>query len=235
MTMVHTPSGTVPSSSASVVSTSSGGSSTSTASRRILGGSRGNENRSTQSSSSASSRPAPVATTIVTDGPAAPRTRDRSESPHSRSRGVGGGLMARIRSRSRSRSRSRRARADSEDASVTSQDSASTGGSGWSDSNHGRMLVTVTSCRSDAYHSQKAPGATTKVPRKAPSALKLFHELAVGVKDAYAAIGATPTRPTDTDSEGHKTLYEFMGNLDFVSSTPQKLSFSHPGDIVHVH
>jgi len=32
------------------------------------------------------------------------------------------------------------------------------------------MIVTVTSCRSDAYHSQKAPGATTKVPRKAPSA-----------------------------------------------------------------
>ena len=33
------------------------------------------------------------------------------------------------------------------------------------------------------------------LPRKAPSALKTFHELAVGMKDAYEAVGATPMNP----------------------------------------
>lgn len=68
------------------------------------------------------------------------------------------------------------------------------------------------------------------LPRKAPSALKTFHELAVGVKDAYAAVGKTPQQPeVDKDgyivfldgedaaeAEGRNVLWEFMGNLDFV-------------------
>ncbi|KAL7432471.1 hypothetical protein ACHAXM_003131 [Skeletonema potamos] len=54
------------------------------------------------------------------------------------------------------------------------------------------MIITVTSCRSDAYHDQRAPGSTVKLPRRAPSALKTFHELAVGIKDAYEAGGCTP-------------------------------------------
>ena len=57
------------------------------------------------------------------------------------------------------------------------------------------MIITVTSCRSDAYHDQRAPGSTVKLPRRAPSALKTFHELAVGVKDAYEAGGCTPRLP----------------------------------------
>ena len=54
------------------------------------------------------------------------------------------------------------------------------------------MIITVTSCRSDAYHDQRAPGSTVKLPRRAPSALKTFHELAVGIKDAYEAGGCMP-------------------------------------------
>lgn len=89
------------------------------------------------------------------------------------------------------------------------------------------MLVAVTSCRSDAYYAQKAPGAISMLPRKAPSALKLFHELAVGMKDAYEAVGRTPTRPdnvADTwknmdqiEKDGRMILVKFMGNINFVS------------------
>jgi hypothetical protein len=56
-------------------------------------------------------------------------------------------------------------------------------------------IVTVTSCRSDAYHDQRASGSTSKLPRRAPSALKTFHELAVGIKDAYEAGGYVVLRP----------------------------------------
>jgi hypothetical protein len=114
------------------------------------------------------------------------------------------GIFARIRERSRSRSRSR-SRKDS--------------------GNTQEMLVAVTSCKSDGYYNQKAPGSTFKLPRKAPTNLKLFHELAVGVKDAYAAVGATPHKPTEEDKkvmkpaalEGATVLWDFVGNLDFVS------------------
>ena len=84
-------------------------------------------------------------------------------------------------------------------------------------------IVTVTSCRSDAYYHQKAPGSASKLPQKAPSALKLFHELATGVKDAYEAVGSTPIRPEmDEYGKPNQTaneivLWEFMSNLDFVS------------------
>lgn len=66
------------------------------------------------------------------------------------------------------------------------------------------------------------------LPRKAPSALKNFHELAVGVKDAYESMGAMPVKLeegseeyeslSDIEREGRKVLFEFMGNLNFVSS-----------------
>jgi hypothetical protein len=87
------------------------------------------------------------------------------------------------------------------------------------------MLVAVTSCKSDGYYNEKAPGSSFKIPRKAPANLKLFHELAVGVKDAYVAVGATPKKPTDSDQaklssdefEARMTLWTFVGNLDFVS------------------
>jgi hypothetical protein len=115
------------------------------------------------------------------------------------------GIFARIRERSRSRSRSR-SRKDSGNPQK-------------------EMLVAVTSCKSDGYYNQKAPGSTFKLPRKAPTNLKLFHELAVGVKDAYAAVGATPHKPTEEDKktmqpaalEGATVLWDFVGNLDFVS------------------
>jgi hypothetical protein len=58
-------------------------------------------------------------------------------------------------------------------------------------------LVAVTSCRINGYYNQKALGSTSKLPRKAPANLKLFHKLAVRVKDAYAAVGAMPRKPTD--------------------------------------
>lgn len=87
--------------------------------------------------------------------------------------------------------------------------------------------MAVTSCKSDAYYAQKAPGAISMLPRKAPSALKTFHELAVGMKDAYEAVGATPVKMDETseefqrmprrDQEGRSVLWDFMGNINFVS------------------
>ena len=110
-------------------------------------------------------------------------------------------------SRSRSRSASRR--------------------EGKSEQNSPETIVTVTSCRSDGYYNQKAPGSTSKLPRKAPTNLKLFHELAVGVKDAYAAVGKTPQKPPEDGEGGEQmskeeyyaraVLWEFIGNIDFVS------------------
>jgi len=116
-------------------------------------------------------------------------------------------MLQRLRSASRSRSRSRA----SDASSIVSTDNKP-------------ILVAVTSCRSDAYYNQKAPGSTSKLPRKAPSNLKLFHELAIGIKDAYAAVGQTPTRPDPDDGvamseeerEGRRILWEFVGNLDFL-------------------
>jgi hypothetical protein len=116
-------------------------------------------------------------------------------------------VFQRLRERSRSRSRSRGAAAR----------------------NHREqrkeMLVAVTSCRSDGYYNQKAPGSASKLPRKAPANLKLFHELAVGAKDAYAAVGATPRKPNEEEAanmgreeyEGKMVLWDFIGNMDFVS------------------
>lgn len=121
---------------------------------------------------------------------------------NSRGRSGGGNIIQRLRERSRSRSRAR-------------QHSSS--------SSSKEMLVAVTSCRSDGYYNQKAPGSTFKLPRKAPTNLKLFHELAVGVKDAYAAVGATPKNPENDeetkkdDVEARMILWDFVGNLDFVS------------------
>jgi len=123
----------------------------------------------------------------------------------------GEGFVGRMRSLSRSRSRS------------VSRKGAENG------EQQQKTIVTVTSCRSDGYYNQKAPGSTSKLPRKAPTNLKLFHELAVGVKDAYAAVGQTPKKPVlETDDiTGHpnmsekefqarSVLWEFIGNIDFV-------------------
>jgi len=64
----------------------------------------------------------------------------------------------------------------------------------------GELIVTVTSCRSDAYHEGRACG-TSRLPRRAPSALKTFHELAVGVKDAYEAGGCTVSKPPPREGD----------------------------------
>lgn len=135
-----------------------------------------------------------------------PVKSNRSErSPPPQSPGRGRGLVERIRSVSRSRSRSRKEMESHED--------------------NKSILIAVTSCRSDAYYNQKAPGSTSKLPRKAPSNLKLFHELAVGLKDAYTAVGETPTRPVPEEWSKHMSpneieartiLWEFLGNLDFL-------------------
>ena len=120
-------------------------------------------------------------------------------------------MFQRVRERSRSRSRSRKEK------------------DGLSDKTRKDMLVAVTSCRSDGYYNQKAPGSISKLPRKAPTNLKLFHELAVGVKDAYAAVGETPEKPNEDEKDkngeqmsreeqdARTVLWEFIGNLDFVS------------------
>jgi len=149
---------------------------------------------------------------------------DASDSASSKkSKRRGEGFVRRMRSLSRSRSRSK---------AIDDQPNT---------------IVTVTSCRSDGYYNQKAPGSTSKLPRKAPNNLKLFHELAVGLKDAYAAVGQTPTKPNmETDElTGHPTmsekefharsvLWEFIGNIDFVSTSDEhgrvSLHQSHADD-----
>jgi len=114
------------------------------------------------------------------------------------------GVLERIRSVSRSRSRRRKSKKDGSGAA------------------HKPILVAVTSCRSDAYYNQKAPGSTSKLPRKAPSNLKLFHELAVGIKDAYTAVGQKPERPDESqesntaEAEGRAVLRDFFENIDFL-------------------
>ena len=137
------------------------------------------------------------------------------------------GAIKRVRSLSRSRSSRNKFDSDTE----SSSDASSDGGSRRPKS----TVVTVTSCRSDGYYNQKAPGSTSKLPRKAPTNLKLFHELAVGLKDAFTAVGQTPTKPemvrevtddngdtrtitmSDEEFAGRTILWDFMGNIEFVS------------------
>ncbi len=145
-------------------------------------------------------------------------------------RRIGKGVMKRVRSLSRSRARRNRHESDTDSSDYSS---SSEGGSRRPKS----TVVTVTSCRSDGYYNQKAPGSTSKLPRKAPTNLKLFHELAVGLKDAFAAVGQTPTKPemtqeitdeatgetrisvgmSEEEFAGRTILWDFMGNIDFVS------------------
>lgn len=147
-------------------------------------------------------------------------------------RTIGEGVMRRVRSLSRSRT-SRRG-SDGNDTDISSDNSSSSEGGG----GHGRRkstVVTVTSCRSDGYYNQKAPGSTSKLPRKAPTNLKLFHELAVGLKDAFTAVGQTPTKPImeqqiedeitnekktiimdENEFNGRTVLWDFIGNIDFL-------------------
>lgn len=137
--------------------------------------------------------------------PSSAPDRGRSDtSRNSSNNNSGGGVLGRLRSRSRSR------RTDKHDAAAAAGK---------------ELLVAVTSCRSDGYYNEKAPGSVSKLPRKAPTNLKLFHELAVGVKDAYEAVSATPRRPTEDDQQqleaeeyqAKQVLWDFVGNLDFVS------------------
>jgi hypothetical protein len=143
-----------------------------------------------------------------------PQARGRSGALNSTQSG-GGNMIQRLRERSRSRSRTRAAATARSDGGHALPDNAK------------ELLVAVTSCRSDGYYSQKAPGSISKLPRKAPTNLKLFHELAVGVKDAYSAVGATPRNPSDDEKQksdkatidAKVVLWDFIGNLDFVCST----------------
>ncbi|KAL7458434.1 hypothetical protein ACHAWC_010046 [Mediolabrus comicus] len=204
-------------------------------------------------SSSSSSPPPPTTTNTTTTDNVITRGREKSKS-----------LLARAGQSLRSLSRSRSLRGggdnnnsnnDSLSSSSYSYNSTSTTSNSAlaalettnnSSSSSSEMIITVTSCRSDAYHDQRAPGSTVKLPRRAPSALKTFHELAVGIKDAYEAGGCTPRKPVMKDTtpdlvigggggeddntgegggggskeqeelEGQRILYEFMGNLDFL-------------------
>lgn len=142
-------------------------------------------------------------------------------------RRIGKGVMKRVRSLSRSRSSRRRDYEGDTDSTDSSESGSRRPKS---------TVVTVTSCRSDGYYNQKAPGSTSKLPRKAPTNLKNFHELAVGLKDAFAAVGQTPTKPeltqevtdeatgetkivaamSEEEFNGRTILWDFMGNIDFV-------------------
>lgn len=138
--------------------------------------------------------------------------------------------------RSLSRSRGSKQRRDQRDGNGSDTDNSSEHSSSSEGRRSRSTVVTVTSCRSDGYYNQKAPGSTSKLPRKAPTNLKLFHELAVGLKDAFTAVGQTPIKPqkeeeitdeatgetktvanmSDEEFAGRTILWDFMGNIDFV-------------------
>mmetsp|Transcript_27697 Transcript_27697/g.65035 ORF Transcript_27697/g.65035 Transcript_27697/m.65035 type:complete len:1605 (-) Transcript_27697:130-4944(-) len=159
------------------------------------------------------------------------KKKDRVDRVSREARRMGKGVMKRVRSLSRSRSSRRKDRFDSD--TDTDHSSSSDGGSGRRPKS---TVVTVTSCRSDGYYNQKAPGSTSKLPRKAPTNLKLFHELAVGLKDAFTAVGQTPAKPvleqeitdeatgetqmvqvmSEEEFAGRNVLWDFMGNIDFL-------------------
>ena len=115
----------------------------------------------------------------------------------SSSAGTGGGETLPIAHRSSSGGGS-----DSDSLSSSGAGSHSSSSSMGFSTTGGEMIVTVTSCRSDAYHEGKALHGTSRLPRRAPSALKTFHELAVGVKDAYEAGGCTVSKPPPRDDGG---------------------------------
>ena len=152
-------------------------------------------------------------------------------------RAIGEGVMRRVRSLSRSRSGRHRSSGGNGDGNDTdnSSDNSSSSSEGGGSGRRKSTVVTVTSCRSDGYYNQKAPGSTSKLPRKAPTNLKLFHELAVGLKDACTAVGQTPMKPImeqeiedeitgekktivmdENEFIGRTVLWDFMGNIDFV-------------------
>ena len=161
----------------------------------ISGSTKVREGRNTENSTSS-----PTATATASPG----GDRGRSDTARNRNSNNGTGVLGRLRSRSRSR------RTEKHDAAAAAGK---------------ELLVAVTSCRSDGYYNEKAPGSVSKLPRKAPTNLKLFHELAVGVKDAYEAVNATPRRPTEDDQQqleadeyqAKLVLWDFIGNLNFVS------------------
>lgn len=195
------------------------------ASQRSLGSRQSTSSRRNRSSNDLSEAGNNSNNSMDQDGQSTSTGASSSAKPRRSGRTIAEGVMRRVRSLSRSR---------------TSRGSRDGGGGGGgdtdssSDSEHGgrrnpkRTVVTVTSCRSDGYYNQKAPGSTSKLPRKAPTNLKLFHELAVGLKDAYVAVGETPTKPVLVDEatgettmseeefQGRSVLWEFIGNIDFV-------------------
>lgn len=183
------------------------------------------------------SRGAPSGTAAGEDRPSSRSSRKRVEDPNSTTDGsaseknsgskrtsrgsrMAEGVLKRVRSLSRSRSLRGNA-SDTDSGSDSERQRAQ------------KTIVTVTSCRSDGYYNQKAPGSTSKLPRKAPTNLKLFHELAVGLKDAYAAVGQTPVKPETLEGEmsekefhGRTVLWEFIGNIDFVRLENELLSLN---------
>jgi len=184
------------------------------------------ESISSSSTTTRSNKNTSINSAETNEPPLSPSEISTSTTKSRRSgRSLAEGVMRRVRSLSRSRS-SRGGR-DS-DGGGGDTDSSSDSEHGGGRRNSKRTIVTVTSCRSDGYYNQKAPGSTSKLPRKAPTNLKLFHELAVGLKDAYAAVGQTPTKPVmineetgetmmdEREYQGRTVLWEFIGNIDFL-------------------
>ncbi len=140
------------------------------------------------------------------------------------SSGSGGGIASRIDLFKRSSSSNSSSIPLGDTDSLSSNYSNSSSSSAALDNNSSsssmpvEMIITVTSCRSDAYHDQRAPGSTTKLPRRAPSALKTFHELAVGVKDAYEAGGCTPRLPPSASGMDGTSITAGDGAEDVTNS-----------------
>ena len=199
-----------------------------------LASSRDGASASTSTSASGTKIDGAAAASIATGGAGKSSKRGGRDEK----RGSRIGRVVRSLSRSRSSRHKRNSRGDGSDTDASSDQSSSSEGR-----RNRATVVTVTSCRSDGYYNQKAPGSTSKLPRKAPTNLKLFHELAVGLKDAFTAVGQTPTKPqkeeeitdeatgetktvtvmTDEEFAGRTILWDFMGNIDFVSPTSSRL------------
>ena len=83
------------------------------------------------------------------------------------------------------------------------------------------IIVAVTSCKSASYNKHKPLSKVIEqLPNKAPSVLKMFHELAIGVIDAYEASGIMNMGNNCQNSGGDgggSIVGEFLSNVNFVS------------------
>eukprot|EP00548_Thalassiothrix_antarctica_P014747 CAMPEP_0194179596 /NCGR_PEP_ID=MMETSP0154-20130528/13025_1 /TAXON_ID=1049557 /ORGANISM="Thalassiothrix antarctica, Strain L6-D1" /LENGTH=419 /DNA_ID=CAMNT_0038894999 /DNA_START=400 /DNA_END=1659 /DNA_ORIENTATION=- len=90
------------------------------------------------------------------------------------------------------------------------------------------VLVAVTSCNSDLYHNQNTTEMRSKLQTRFSNELISFYELAVGMKDAYAAFKQISTDESKknnvSDSVSRAILSKFMENIDYLLALVEEVA-----------